>query len=129
MSGFDDHLRDALRREEPPAGFAGRVLGRAAEEAGHTRVSHPHRGRLLRWSTARRASGNTQSRSPTRAFLRWTTAAALTAAMAGAIQYRLGHERRERARAEAAGEQVMEALRIAGTKLHAVQAKIKGVGS
>jgi hypothetical protein len=95
MTKLDDELRRVLGREEPPAGFAERVLRRA--ESG----SRPAR------------------RIP---FMRWAAAAALVAAMAGAAQYRAA--RRERAAGEAAKEQVVQALQIAGSKLHLVQTKI-----
>ena len=32
MKNLDDNLRDALRREEPPEGFAERVLRRVEEQ-------------------------------------------------------------------------------------------------
>jgi anti-sigma factor RsiW len=104
MKNLDDELRSVLRREEPPAGFADRVLQRAAR------------------------------RQPKRAtngvFVRWAAAAMIVGAVAGGFQYReVQKEREERLRGEAAKEQVVQALRIAGSKLHLVQAKIKEIGS
>ena len=105
MRDMDDELRNALRREEPPPGFADRVLRRAAR-------------------------GPFEQPQTSRPFLRWAAAAAVVAALAGGFQYvsvQQAHE--ERIRGEAAKEQVVQALRIAGSKLHLVQAKIKEIGS
>jgi hypothetical protein len=107
MKELDDELRHALRREEPPAGLAERVLRRVAD------------GR----------PPQQQMRRPRR-FIAWAAAAALVAAVAGGIQYRaIQEDREERARGEAAKEQVVQALRLAGSKLQLVQTKIKGIGS
>lgn len=48
MRDFEDDLRAALRREEPPAGFAGRVLARA-KSSGPARHSN--------WAAAAIAAG------------------------------------------------------------------------
>ena len=46
------------------------------------------------------------------------------------FQYRaVVQEREERIRGEAAKEQVIQALRIAGSKLQLVQSKVKEIGS
>ena len=105
MKELDDELRAALGRQEPPAGFAVRVLQRVDAE------------------TVRPARSRAQ-------FIRWAVAAALVAAMAGGMQYRsIQRERDERARGEAAAAQLLQALRIAGSKLQVVQAKVKEIGS
>lgn len=106
MTHLDDELRHVLSRREPPPGFAERVLRRAAEDQSNER----HR---QRWS-----------------FVRWAAAAALVGAVAGGVEYQAVLERRaERARGEAAKEQVLEALRIAGSKLQIVQEKVREIGS
>ena len=105
MRNMDDELRNALRREEPPPGFADRVLQRAEH-------------------------GPFERRQAGRPFVRWAAAAAVVAALAGGFQYRAVQQaREERLRGEAAKEQVVQALRIAGSKLQLVQAKIKEIGS
>ncbi len=104
MSRLEDELKNALRREEPPAGFAERVLTRAAA---------PKR----RWSF----TGLFGTRG-----VRWALAGALTLVLAGAgLEYRQHEE--ERARGEAARAQLMLALRITGTKLQFAQAKVQGL--
>src|SRR5688572_26785418 len=104
MRNMDDELRNAFRREEPPEGFADRVL--------------------------QRARGQVRQPQTTRPFMRWAAAAIIVASVAGGVQYRAVQQaREERIRGEAAKEQVIQALRIAGSKLQLVQAKIKEIGS
>jgi hypothetical protein len=98
IKDVDDDLRHALRREEPPAGFAERVLRRVAEPP------------------------QAEQRARTLPFIQWAAAAALVAAMAGGINYVA--KQKERAEGEAAKERVMLALHIAGSKLQLVQTRI-----
>jgi hypothetical protein len=97
MTNFEDRLRDSLGREEPPPGFSRRVLRRIPQER-----SHWWRRRVVLWA-----------------------AAAMTViAVGGTIGYsNVQRAREERARGEAAAEQVREALRITGAKLHVVQTR------
>jgi hypothetical protein len=114
MKELDDGLRDALRRESPPVGFAERVLQRAGESG---RQGDPAQPRPLRWS-------------PRRPLVRLAAAAALVAAVAGGIQYRnVERARAERAAGEAAKEEVIKALRITASTLQVVQEKVREVGS
>ncbi len=100
MNNLDDELRDALRRVQPPSGFAARVIARAHEQA-------PAHQRL--WSAP---------------VLRWAVAATVLIAVGlGGFEYR--RDRRERAQGEAARQQAIIALRIAGTKLKLAQAKVQ----
>ena len=156
MRNLDDDLRDALRREEPPEGFAERVILRAEEQAGDT-GSGPGllRPGFVGGSNRLRASGASASLAEAReelsraeaegpalrsvgAFGRpkgrslplmtWLAAAAVVVAAAGTgIHYRtaqIEQARAERAQGEAAGQQVVLALQIAGSKLQLVQTKI-----
>jgi hypothetical protein len=101
MSRLEDELRNAMRCEEPPNDFAERIL--AAAEAQKQRKKLP----VLSW----------------RGF-RWAVAAAaFLAIMIGGLEYRRAKE--ERARGEAAKEQLMLVLRIAGSKLQFAQAKVQ----
>jgi hypothetical protein len=139
---LDDELTNALRREEPPAGFVDRVLSRVAEQAQDPRTwglplgGPTPLGGSIRLSASARAAryGETSPKpgeggkpDPTTmknpvSFLQWAAAAALVAAMAGGINYVA--EQKERAEGEAAGVRVALALHIAGTKLQLVQTKI-----
>ena len=135
MKGVDDDLKHALRREEPPAGFADRVLLRVAEspQAEDQARTLPFQtlGRTtLTWGPPsglpipiRLKPDPTDVKPGTRLpFVQWAAAAALVAAMAGGINYVA--EQKERAEGEAAGVRVALALHIAGTKLQLVQTKI-----
>ena len=136
MTDVDNDLKHTLQREEPPAGFADRVLLRVAE----------YGGRTLPWDAVARLAAErsrpgpfgpgitggskgpalqrvgapaTRSRLP---FVQWAAAAALVAAVAGGVDYIAKQE--ERAEGEAAKERVVLALHIAGSKLQLVQTRI-----
>jgi hypothetical protein len=94
---LERELKKALRRVEPPAGFAERVLARAGQE--EKKKAQPRS--WFRWFET---SG-----------LRWAAACALCAALAASgIFYQ--HEQRER-QGEEARDQLMLALRITSSKL------------
>ena len=103
---MDNELRDALRRVEPPAGFAERVLAQAklvspkpAPLTSLTGRAKAERGRLGMLAAA----------------------AALVIAIGGSAWYRAEERRRQ---GEEARRQVLQSLSIAGEKLRAVQMKI-----
>jgi hypothetical protein len=129
MKDLHGDLANALRREEPPAGFADRVLNRVAEHPSEHSRPGPFRLRA-RGSFAEGAKAvgpalhgagdaATRSRLP---FVHWAAAAALVAAVAGGFDYIA--KQKERAEGEAAKERVVLALHIAGAKLQLVQMKI-----
>ena len=96
-------LKQALRRKEPSAGFAARVIANLPQE------------RPSRWST--------WLRQPT---LRWATACALVIGIAsGGYAYR-EHEQ-ELARGREAKKQLMLALRITGAKLQLAQHRVQQI--
>lgn len=105
MDPFDRDLKNALRREEPSGDFTARVLARVARE--------PERRPWWRaWLTGPR--------------LRLATAMLLFfVVVAGFLVQR--ERERERAEGEAAREQVMLALRIAGSKVKLAQAKVQQI--
>ena len=88
MSPFDKDLREALQRQQPPLGFANRVLARAHDAEARRRFSM-----MWRWAA---------------------TAAAVLVLTAGPMIYR---ERLRRIEGEKVKEQVMLALRVTGSKL------------
>jgi hypothetical protein len=100
MSRLEEKLRDVLKREEPPAGFAERVL------AGIVEVKQNSKTGIFAWRS-----------------LRWglVGVACLGLIIAG-IGYQQAQE--ERARSEAAKEQLLLALRIAGDQLQFVRSKV-----
>ena len=104
MSRLEQELRNAMRREDPPEGFVERVLTRTAEPE---------------WSTWH---GIFAFRG-----MRWAMAGALCLIFAVAgLEYR--QARVEQARGEAAKEQLMLALRIAGSKLQIAQSRMQQIG-
>jgi len=106
MTDMNDEIRRALRRVEPPAGFAERVLeGAANDNAPATAARHDTTRELLRGP-----------------MVRWATAAALAIAVAsGGMWYRAGQRQ---AQGEDARRQVLIGLRIASDKLQSVQLKV-----
>ena len=136
MKELDHELTNALRREDPPAGFAERVLRRVGEPPHAEQTWGPPLGGPIRpkpdpttvkATTAVKAplpSAQTwDPPAPARLpFVQWAAAAALVAAMAGGINYVA--MQKERAEGEAAGVRVALALHIAGNKLQLVQTKI-----
>lgn len=123
MSGLTNHdeemrsieraLKSALRRKQAPARFAQHVMAQADEQA--------------------RARDKAASRNPWVPVLawpvvRWTAAAAATAAMLlGVVHYREVRIERERAEGEAAKQQLVLALRIAGSKLQHARSKVNQI--
>jgi hypothetical protein len=103
MSRFEDFLRDALARQDPGPDFTRAVLDRAAA------LPAPRRWRRfvpLSWLRP--------------AWVAIAVAACLLL-VAGGIRI---NQRHVRAEGEAAKQQVVQALRIAGAKLHMAQAKV-----
>ncbi len=104
MSRFDDRMKEALRRREPPDGFAERVLAMAAEQetrrSPFDRLLEMFRGPRLRWAGA---------------------LATVVLVVAGAQFYSL---RQERIRGERAKEQVLLALEITANELHSTRQKV-----
>ena len=103
MDRLEDALREALRRKQPPEGFAERVLARRASAGAWDRF---------------RAWFEIPS-------LRWAGAAALTLVLLAGIQY--SAEQRRRAEGEAAKEQVLTALRVTADKLEYTREKVRQV--
>ena len=100
---FDSDLRRALQRLPPPAGFASRVIRRIGEEDAAPRP------------VLRRTGG-------------WRAIAAglLLTAIAGGWAAQRAIERREGERAK---DEVMLALRIAGSKVRTAQQQVRELGS
>jgi hypothetical protein len=110
MSLLHDALKNALRPEDPPAGFAEQVFARVTEPR-----FIPHAAPRERWF-----------RLFSQPLLRWAAFAAVTALLlVGTVHYR--NQRREHARGEAAKQQLMLALRIAGSKLQLARSKVNQI--
>jgi hypothetical protein len=109
MNRLEEQLKKALQRVEPPAGFAERVLARAAGEKREKKV---HSRAWLAWFGV---SG-----------LRWAAAYALCVALAtSGIVY----HREQQRKGEKAKEQLMLALRITSSKLQIVTESVQELNS
>jgi uncharacterized protein HemX len=111
MKRLEEELGKALERVEPPAGFAQRVMARAA-------ASEQTKSRT-EWTWL----GFVHTRG-----LRWAVAGALCLALgAGGVLYRL--EQQRRARGEEAKQQLMLALRITADELQTAQAEVREINA
>jgi hypothetical protein len=106
---IEDELRHALRRQEAPPDFAEQVLARIARQ-----------------SSIRQIAPNSWWSIFTQPLVRWTAITATAASLViGGIHYRTVE--RDRARGEAAKQQLMLALRIAGSKLQLAKARVNEI--
>ncbi|MDE3178104.1 MAG: hypothetical protein KGM47_00475 [Acidobacteriota bacterium] len=99
MNWLEDELRARLRREEPPRGFAERVLHRLEVSPSRLQAPARRRGRLL---TGKRRLG-------------WLVAAACLVFMIAFAQHR--NDERKRAQADFASRQAVIGLRIASAEI------------
>ena len=107
---IEDALRNALCRDDAPEGFAVRVLARAEQEN-----SSAHK--------AQRASWLSIFSQP---LVRWVAFATVSICLViGGVHYR--NLQRQRIQGEAAKQQLMLALRIAGSKLQLAKSKVNEI--
>jgi len=111
MNQIEEQLKNALRRQDAPPDFTEQVLARVAEHNSIPQVQHHSWRSFFTQPLVRRAA---------------ITATAASLALGG-IHYR--NVRRERAKGEAAKQQLMLALRIAGSKLQLAKAKINEINA
>lgn len=119
MKPLEDELRGALRRIDPPAGFAGRVMARVEQKNG-VRPATGWLWPLRSWLRVWRGAWSTQ-----RAVLGLAaTAAALVLAFSFLAwrHYRIVEEQRQ---GELARAQVIQALHITSVKLNRVRTKVR----
>lgn len=101
---LENALRNALRREAAPDGLAAKILTRVGQQSMPAEKDH--------WFSFL-----------FQPILRWAAIAAVSVCLvAGGMYYR--NLRRERAQGEAAKQQLMLALRIAGSKLQLAKEKV-----
>ncbi len=109
---LEDALRNVLRREDAPEGFALKVLARVEQQN----------------SAAQEAPRTSWWNILSQPALRWAAVAAVTIAMViGSIYHR--NLQRQRAQGEAAKQQLMLALRIAGSKLQLAKEKVHEINT
>ena len=104
MTPFEEQLKQALARQEPSADFAGRVLAEAALQE-----KHGEAGRWRAWLH------NTWFKTPLMQARRLAPVMVVFLVMSGVLAYR---EHQREVQGQAAKQQLLQALRIAGTKLH-----------
>ncbi len=106
MSNFDKNLetqlREALRRQDPPEGFAERVVLEAESARAQRRRETPRPRFPLLWPAA-------------------TFAATLALVFSISVEYRAVYQ--EKVQEERAGRQVIQALRIASEELNIARNK------
>ncbi len=106
MISFEEELKKALSRVEPPDGFSARVLSSVAgKESTAARWTGP--ALWLQWP-----------------LLRWAGALVLMLALGSGLVYREMLRKRE---GEAAKKQLLVAMHIAGTQLHEAQLRVKRI--
>ena len=108
MTDLEKQLRSALRRCDPPAGFAERVTAQIDRSA-----DRDSPGKAASWIWWLR--------------LRWAAIPALAAVLVFGFWFRGYEQRQQEKEALAAKQQVMLALRITGSKLRMAKAKVKAV--
>lgn len=101
MKPLDDELRGLLRRKEPPAGFAERVMSRLETEPARSTLVQ-RRSAFFRWSV-----------------LRWAVAAAVVCIVVVAGIVREQQQQHMRAQAERASRDAILALRITNEQIDA----------
>lgn len=108
MDSFERDLAKALRRREPPVDLSARVWARITREQ--------ERGAWWRVVLAGYA-------------WRWAVAAVLLVAVVGTPFAYVQRQERQRAAGEAARQQVLLALRIAGSKMQIAQREVQQVSA
>ncbi len=106
---LENDLKNALRRENVPDGFADRVLARVANQS-----ASPKAGVHNSWLDL-----------SARPLVRWAAVAAVSAGMIFGVH--VHNVRRQQAEGEAAKERLILALRIAGSKLQLAKSKVNEV--
>ena len=113
---MDELLKQVLRREQAPDGFADRILARASAAPLSARSS-----------AAEPILAGFWRRFFTRSLVRWATLTALATGMI--LGAHLLSVRRERAQGEAAKQRLMLALRIAGSKLQLAKSRVNEINA
>ncbi len=106
MNDLEKQLRSALRRCDPPPGFAERVMA-------HLDGDRDSQRKPASWKWWLK--------------LRWAAIPALAAILVFGFWFRGYEQRQQEKEALAAKQQVMLALRITGSKLRMAKAKVKAV--
>lgn len=107
---MDDELKRALRRVDPPAGFADRVLRAALAPPSQPLAASARQARTVAPKALWRAKAG------------WAVAATLVMAIGVGVWYRA--EERRKQEGEEAKRQVLFSLSLAGSKLQSIEMKV-----
>jgi len=111
ITQLEEALHRTFRRQEAPPDFAEHVFAQVAEQ-----------------NSLRHAAGDPWWKALSIPVIRWAAITATAASLViGGIHYR--NVPRERARGKAAKQQLMLALRIAGSKLQLAKARVNEINS
>ncbi len=110
MTPFEEQLKQALARQEPSADFTSRVLAEAARQE--------HQKEARGWRTWFRKGW---FQAPLMQAWRLAPVMAAFLVVSGVVAYR---EHQREVQGQAAKQQLLQALRIAGTKLHHTQLRV-----
>lgn len=111
LDQLEDELKHVLRRQETPPDFTRQVLARVAEQSSMRQTA-----RDPWWAVF------------TQPLVRWAAITATAASLViGGIHYR--NVQRQRAQGEAAKQQLMLALRIAGSKLQLAKTRVNEINA
>ncbi|MGO9268942.1 MAG: hypothetical protein ACLQOO_01550 [Terriglobia bacterium] len=126
MKPLEDELREALRRQEPPPDLAERVLARIGHIGPIGQAGQISRPAALRPTPAVKTSAWSRLRSWLwRPGVRWALATAMACVLIATAV--VGRQRVQRAKAEAAREQLEVALQLASGKLNRAFREVRRV--
>jgi len=128
MKPLEDDLREALRRKEPPPDLAERVLARIGHisPTGQTgQVSSPAASRPTPSEAVKTSTWSRLRSWLWRPGVRWALATAACCVLIAAVV--VARQRAQRARAEAAREQLEVALQLASGKLNRAFREVRRV--
>jgi len=100
---LENDLKRTMRRQQPDAGFAARVLERVTADERERAAHEPRR--------------------------RWWSAAAASMALVALLGGYTAHRVQEHRRGVEAREQLLTAMRIAGEKVHYAQQEVRQIGT
>jgi hypothetical protein len=125
MRPLEDELRAALRRKEPPPDLAERVLARIGQIGQIEKVGSTVRSRPVPSEAVKTSAWSLVRSWLWQPGVRWALATAMCCVLIAAVV--VGRQRAQRAKAEAAREQLEVALQLASGKLNRAFREVRRV--
>ncbi len=125
MKPLEDELREALRRKEPPPDLAQRVLARVGHIGQAGQISSAASSRRTPSEVVKTSAWNRLRSWLWQPRVRWALATAMCCVLIAAVV--VGRQRAQRAKAEAAREQLEVALQLASGKLNRAFREVRRV--